>query len=43
MGLFFLPLLISMPIIAVMALGMIRFWPEIHKLLSIMIKLVVKA
>ena len=42
-GLFFLPLVVSVPIVAVMALGMVRFWPEIHKLLSIMIKLGVKA
>ena len=42
-GLYFLPLAVSAPIVAVMVLAVLRFWPVIHKLLSIIIKLVVKA
>jgi len=41
--LYFLPLTVAVPIIAVMVLAVLRFWPEIRKLLSILIKLVVKA
>ena len=42
-GIYFLPLLAAAPIIAAMAAAVIRFWPEVHKLLNIMIKLVVRA
>lgn len=42
-GLYFLPLTVAIPIIAVMILAILRFWPEMRKLLSILIKLVVKS
>lgn len=43
LGLYFMPLVMALPIVAVMALAVSRLWPTLHKLLSIMIKLVVKA
>ena len=42
-SLYFLPLTVAIPIVAVILLAVLRFWPEIRKLLSILIKLVVKA
>lgn len=42
-GLYLMPLVMALPIAAGMALVVHRFWPTIHKLLSILIKLVVKA
>ena len=42
-GLYFLPLLIASPLILGMVAAAVRYWPKIHKLLNIMIKLVVKA
>lgn len=42
-GIYLLPLAVAAPVAAAVALGVLRFWPTIHKLLSIVIKLVVKA
>ncbi len=42
-GIYLLPLAVAVPIAAAAAAVFIRFWPTVHKLLSIMIKLVVKA
>lgn len=42
-GLYLLPLTVAIPIITVMILAILRFWPEMRKLLSILIKLVVKS
>ncbi len=42
-GTFFLPLAVAVPIAAGMILVLNRVWPAIHKLVSILIKLVVKA
>ena len=42
-SLYFLPLTVAVPIVAVILLAVLRFWPEIRKLLSILIKLVVTA
>ncbi len=42
-GIYLLPLAMAAPIAAVAVFAVLRFWPTIHKLLSIVIKLVVKA
>ena len=42
-GLYLLPLAAALPVIAAAALVIHRFGPRIHKLLSILIKLVVRA
>ena len=42
-GIYFLPLAVAAPIAFAAAFVLIRFWPTVHKLLSIVIKLVVKA
>ena len=42
-GLYLLPLAAALPVIAAAALMIYRFGPKIHKLLSILIKLVVRA
>jgi len=42
-GLYFLPLVIAVPVAAAMILAVNRVWPYAHKMLSILIKLVVKA
>ena len=41
-GLYLMPMAAALPIVAVVALAVSRIWPTLHKLLSIMIKLVVK-
>ncbi len=42
-GIYLLPLAVAAPIAAAAVFAVLRFWPTIHKLLSIVIKLVVKA
>lgn len=42
-GLYLLPLAAAIPVIAAAALAIGRFGPQIHKLLSILIKVVVRA
>ena len=42
-GIYLLPAAIAAPVAAAVLLAVIRFWPTIRKLLSIVIKLVVKA
>ena len=42
-GIYLLPFVMAAPIAAAAALAVLRFWPTIHKLMSIVIKLVVKA
>ena len=42
-GLYFLPLLMAVPVLAAAALAMVRFGPKILKLLNILIKVVVRA
>lgn len=42
-GLYLLPLAAALPVIAAAALIIYRFGPKIHKILSILIKLVVRA
>ena len=42
-GLYLLPLLTALPMTAVMAAAVWRFWPQIQKLFNILMKLVVKA
>ena len=42
-GLYFLPLVTALPIAAVMALALHRIWPFVHKMVSILMKLVVRA
>ena len=42
-GIYLLPFAVAAPIAAAAALAVVRFWPTIRKLLSIVIKLVVKA
>ena len=41
--LYFLPVALTVPVAAAAALAVTRFWPSVHKLLSIVFKLVVKA
>ena len=42
-GIYLLPFAVAAPIAAAAAAAVVRFWPTIRKLLSIVIKLVVKA
>ena len=42
-GIYRLPFAVAAPIAAAAAAAVVRFWPTIRKLLSIVIKLVVKA
>ena len=42
-GLYLLPLMMALPIAAAMTLVLQRAWPSVHKLVSILIKLVVRA
>ena len=42
-GLYLLPLVMALPIAAAMTLVLQRAWPSVHKLVSILIKLVVRA
>ena len=42
-GIYLLPLMVAAPAALAAVLAVWRFWPTIHKLLSIVIKLVVKA
>ena len=42
-GLYLLPLAAAIPVVAAAGLVIRRFGPQIHKLLSILIKLVVRA
>ncbi len=42
-GIYLMPLLVSIPFLAGMAFALIRYWPTAHKLISILIKLAVRA
>ena len=42
-GLYFLPLVMALPIAGAMTLVLHRVWPFVHKMVSILIKLVVRA
>ena len=42
-GIYLLPLAVAAPVAAAAALAVLRSWPVVRKLLSIVIKLVVKA
>ena len=42
-GIYFLPLAAAVPVVAALAVVLSRVWPSIHKMVSILIKLVVKA
>ena len=42
-GIYLLPLITAVPIAAAMAAAAVMFWPEVHKLLNILIKLAVRA
>ncbi len=42
-GIYALPFLAALPMILAMAFAVLRFWPSLRKLISIMMKLVVRA
>ena len=42
-GLYLLPLAIAAPVALLMAAAILRYWPMVRKLVSILIKLVVKS
>lgn len=42
-GLYLLPLVTAVPMVAAMTAAVWHFWPQIQKLFNILIKLVVKA
>ncbi len=42
-GIYLLPLAVAAPVATAAALAVLRYWPAVRKLLSIVIKLVVKA
>ncbi len=42
-GIYLLPAAVAAPVAVLMILAALRFWPTIHKLLSIVVKMVVRA